>query len=643
MRWLPMLVFPALLTLPALASELPYRAIAYHDVRDNVSGDFDPDQSAVSTRHLIEQFTWLRDHGFQPVSIDQIRAARQGQQPLADKAVLLTFDDGLASVYTHVFPLLKLFDYPAVVSIVTSWIEMDGVVEYAGRQLGPGDFLTWEQIIEMQGSGLVEIASHTHDLHKGIRGNPQGNLQPAAVTREHDDAGYESEDAYRRRVAADLALSVAAITDAIALAPRVITWPYGAYNDVAASVAAEQGMRISLTVDLHSASRGQVIHIGRDLVTANPTLRDFSAELMNDRRPAIIRVAQIDLDYVFDPDPLQQGRNLDSLLDRIKALEISHVFLQAFADDDADGGASALYFPNRHLPVRADLFNRVAWQLRTRANVKVFAWLPMLSFSGGSFDDDWRVLEHRGDVVATDPDGEPRLSPFNADARNMIAEVYEDLATHARFDGLLFHDDGRLNELEDFSEYALAYYRAELGREITPAILRSDPELRRRWTALKAQTLVDFSLELTARVRQSHPHIKSARNIFASALLDDAGTEIVAQDYDAFLRAYDYVALMAMPALEGATNDQRFYEQLVAEVQKRESGIERTIFELQTMDWSRSRPIPGGELRSTMRWLQSLGVRHLGYYPDDFITGHPDFHQLRLGMSLAEDLGGPRP
>ncbi len=640
MRMLPILVF---LALPALASEPPYRVIAYHDVRDDVAGDFDPDQNAVSTENLIEQFTWLRDYGFHPVSLDQILAARQGRQPLPGKAVLLTFDDGLVSVYNRVFPLLKLFDYPAVVSIVTSWIEMEGVIEYAGRQLGPGDILNWGQILEMQESGLVEIASHSHDLHKGIRGNPQGSLQPAAVTREHDGAGYESEAAYLGRIAADLALSVATITDATALPPRVITWPYGAYNDAASSVAAEHGMRISLTVDLDPASRGQVIHIGRDLMTANPALRDFSAELVNDRTHPIIRVAQIDLDYVFDPDPVQLGSNLDSLLDRIKALEISHVFLQAFADDDGDGGASAVYFPNRHLPVRADLFSHVAWQLKTRANVKVFAWLPLLSFSGGSFDADWRILEHRGNVVATDPDAEPRLSPFNADARKLIAEVYEDLATHARFDGLLFHDDGRLNELEDFSDDALAHYRAELGREITPAILRSDSELRRRWTDLKAQTLVDFSVELAARVRQFHPNIKSARNIFASALLDDAGTEYVAQDYDAYLRAYDYVALMAMPALEGATDNERFYEQLVAEVQKRASGIDRTIFELQTMDWSRSQRIPGSELRTTMRWLQSLGVRHLGYYPDDFVTGHPDFRQLRLGISLAEDLTGPGP
>ncbi len=86
------------LTLPALGDKLPFRVIAYHDVRDEVSGDFDPDQYAVSTANLIDQFSWLRDNGFQPVSIDQIVAAQNGQQPLPEKAILITFDDGLASV-----------------------------------------------------------------------------------------------------------------------------------------------------------------------------------------------------------------------------------------------------------------------------------------------------------------------------------------------------------------------------------------------------------------------------------------------------------------------------------------------------------------------------------------------------------------
>ena len=97
------------LLLAPLAGADTFHVLAYHDVRDAVSGDFDPDQYAVSTRNLIDHFTWLADNGFHPVSIDDIEAAGRGERPLPDKAVLITFDDGLRSVYTQVFPLQKLF------------------------------------------------------------------------------------------------------------------------------------------------------------------------------------------------------------------------------------------------------------------------------------------------------------------------------------------------------------------------------------------------------------------------------------------------------------------------------------------------------------------------------------------------------
>ena len=642
MRLLPLLMF---LAMPVMASEPAYRVIAYHDVRDDVAGDYDPDQYAVSTNNLIAQFTWLRDNGFRPVSFDQIIDAREGRRPLPENAVLLTFDDGLISFYTRVFPLLKVFNYPAVISVVTSWIETDRIVKYAGENRSRDGFVTWKQLQEIQESGLVEIASHSHDLHKGIHGNPQNNLQPAAVTRLYDGENYENEAAYLDRLDADLEMSAATILRNTGRSPRIMAWPYGALNDAAAAVAAKHGMRTSLTLFEESAVHSDMFRLGRYLAVANPDLGDFSSAILLPPRDQIVRVAQVDLDYVYDPDLAQQTANLDRLLDRINALEISHVFLQAFSDPDADGGADAVYFPNRHIPVRADLFNRVAWQLRTRANVKVFAWLPMLSFVGGPFESDWRVLENRAGLNLADPDSEPRLSPFNMEARAKIAEIYEDLATYARFDGLLFHDDGRLNEREDFSEDALDFYRRklELDVNISAQQLATDSELMRRWTRLKTSTIVEFSTELVERVRRLQPGIKSARNIFAGALLDSEGPGYLAQDFDEFLGAYDYVVLMAMPALEGVTDHDRFFEQLVNAVRNRPSGLERTIFELQTADWSQSRQIPSTELRATMRWLQSLGVRHLGYYPDDFITGHPDVQQLRLGMSLAEEFGSTTP
>ncbi len=82
-----------------------------------------------------------------------------------------------------------------------------------------------------------------------------------------------------------------------------------------------------------------------------------------------------------DPDPAQEARNLDQLIQRVVDMGASTVFLQAFADPKGDGLVHSLYFPNRHLPVRRDLFNRVTWQLRTRGHVNIFAWMPVLSFA----------------------------------------------------------------------------------------------------------------------------------------------------------------------------------------------------------------------------------------------------------------------
>ena len=61
-------------------------------------------------------------------------------------------------------------------------------------------------------------------------------------------------------------------------------------------------------------------------------------------------------------------------------MEFTTVYLQAFSDPDGNGVADALYFPNQYLPVRDDIFGRIAWQLQTRAGVEVYAWMPVLAF-----------------------------------------------------------------------------------------------------------------------------------------------------------------------------------------------------------------------------------------------------------------------
>ena len=627
----------------ATAEDAAFSVLAYHDVKDLVSDDFDRDQYAISTRNLIDHFTWLQVHEFVPVSIDDILLARAGGVSLPDKAVLLTFDDGFRSAYTHVLPLLKLFDYPAVISVVTNWIENDAVVQQGGRTLTRDDFLTWAQLGALQASGLVEIASHSHNLHRGVLANPQGNEQPAAVSIQYSASGYEDRPSYYSRINNDLATSAQLIEQHTGRVPRVVTWPFGAYNDELLAAAAGNGMTIGLTLEDGPNTLDSLDRVTRHLVEANPGIEALGFALLHPTPERLVRAAQVDLDYVYAEDEAEQERNLSALLERIKTLQISHVFLQAFADPDADGGAQALYFPNDYLPMRADLFNRVAWQLKTRSNVLVYAWLPLLSFEGSAIDSDWYVMQSRSGEISRDAHSEPRLSPFEPAATDVIKGIYRSLAMHASFDGLLFHDDGRFNEFEDVNPAAIEAYRSEFGEQFSLDTINANAELKQDWSRFKSRRLIEFSQELSAIVRQYRPAIKTTRNLFAPALLDPNARHYLAQDYDDFLAAYDHVTLMAMPYFEGNANPRAFYRRLAEVVATRPKGLARTIFELQTVDWRNDLRIPTRELYDTMRRLQSMGVRHLAYYPDDFVLGYPELSELRRGISLADFPSGEQP
>lgn len=625
------------LSLSAQAGQ-SFIAIAYHDVRIDVVGNYDPDQFAVSTQHLAAHFGWLQHNGYVPVSIDDIIAASHDRKTLPDKAVLLTFDDGLKSIYTQVYPLLKVFNYPAVVSVVTDWINMapGQTVQYEHRRMGRADFISWDEARELRASGLIEIASHSANLHRGIVANPQENLLPAAISRAYRDGHYETGGDYRARINADLSRSVEAIRVGIGSLPRVMTWPYGKYNAENSALAAELGMSVALTLNGGINSLSDLAHIKRILITGNPGIGEFSRQLIWPQKKAIVRAVQVDLDYVYDADPLQQKSNLDALLERIKKLQISHVFLQAFADPDGNGAASALYFPNRHLPMRSDLFNRVAWQLKTRSNVRVYAWLPMLAFQDKAFDPAWRVLEYSSAGVQPDPGGEPRLSPFHSEARRVVREIYQDLATYADFDGILLHDDARLNESEDASAAAMDIYRQEFGNDFDISRVNSDAVLAKKWSRFKSQTLIDFGDELIAVLREKHPELKTARNLFAPAVLDVASEAWLAQSLPLFLESYDHVVLMAMPYLENSSDPNRYLDRLALSVARYDDGLESTIFELQTVDWHSRTAIPATRLQQQMRRLLAAGVKHLAYYPDDFINNRPDLEQIRAAFSLAD-------
>ncbi|WP_336969801.1 poly-beta-1,6-N-acetyl-D-glucosamine N-deacetylase PgaB [Sphingobium aromaticiconvertens] len=618
-------------------------AISWHDVSDDAP---DQERVAVRTSRLIEQLSWLRENGYVPVSVDAVIAAHRGGASLPDRAALLTFDDGYASFYKRVYPILKAYGWPAVFAPVGKWVSTPAGHEVAfGDKNAPRDqFVTWEQVREMAASGLVEIASHTHDMHRGVLANPQGNSEPAAATRIYDaqSGRYESDEAYRARIADDARTISDEIKEATGKRPRVWVWPYGAYSGTALSVIGEHGFELTLSLSDNLIPVDQSNTLPRLLLANDPRTADFAAAVVNLEERQNLRVIHVDLDYIYDPDPAQMDRNLGLLVQRVADMGVNTVFLQAFADPEGDGLIRSLYFPNRWLPMRADLFNRVAWQLRTRAAVNVYAWMPVLGFDlDPALPRVLRWNEKTG-KTEVDPDQYRRLSPFDPEVRRQIGEIYEDLSKQASFDGILFHDDALLSDFEDVSPAALkAYAQAGLPEDISA--IRADPAAMQRWTRLKSRALIDFTTELAGRVRAIRgDDVKTARSIFAQPVLEPDSEAWFAQNLDDFLAAYDWTAPMAMPLMEKIppADVAKWMDALVDAVAARPGALDRTIFELQARDWSADKnasdnPVDPAVLADWMKRLERRGARSFGYYPDDFVAGKPDIGTVRPAISTA--------
>ncbi len=602
---------------PGLADNR-FISLCYHDVKD----EWDDNPMTVTTENLISHFSWLKEHGYHPVSVQDILDAKAGKFRLPEKAVLLSFDDGYKNFYHKIYPALKLFNYPAVFGVVTSWLQVaEGEsVQYGDQQKAREDFLSWTQIREMMNSGLIEIASHSHDLHRGLQGNPQGNSQPAAITRQYFPATglYENDFHYLQRVRDDLKRSADILQQYTGKRPRVMVWPYGAYSRETQAIARQQGMTLSLALDSKINAVEAVDVITRHLVIDNPDINHYiySMHHLEDQQP--IRVAHVDLDYIYDPNPEQINANLSKLLDRIKQMRINTVYLQAFSDPDGDGNTDALYFPNRHMPVKADLFNRIAWQLKTRAQVNVYAWLPVLSFQS-DVPEDWWVYENKNGNIIKSTNNYQRLSPFHPDARRWVGEIYQDLAKTSHFSGILFHDDAFLTDFEDFSPYAVTQLKS-----LPPA-----QQLDKKITALS-----DFTHYLAEQVRFYRPEIKTARNMYANVVMQPVSSEWFAQTLQNFLDNYDYVALMAMPYIENAEHPESWLKELIAKVAAHPDALQKTVFELQTVDWRTQQKIPNDTLRTHLQILQRHNVMNYGYYPDDFHIDSPSLSMLKEMMTL---------
>ena len=611
-----------------------YSVLGYHSVVDDTAPkeekNFFP--QTLSASMLVNHFNWLRQNGYNIISWQQVIDAENGKGTLPEKAVLLSFDDGYRTMYNVIYPILKAYNYPAVFAPVVGWIDTptDGKIHYANKMLPRNLFVTWQEIREMEQSGLVEIASHTYDSHHGVLANPGHSQIPAIISPTYIDNKYETKAEYRQRLTQDFTQSAQSIYRNLGKPPRIMVWPYGKFNDTAVEVARQAKMPHHFGLGEKIINKVGDKHVGRLLVTAETdfaTMKSFLDGI--DDESKIQRTVHVNLDSIYDDNKIQQAKNLDKLIDRIYKYGVTTVYLQAYSDPDGDGVADALYFPNSYLPVRDDIFGRIAWQLGTRAGVKVYAWMPVLAF-------DIRAKVPNAQFVTDSRTGKPatdkslRLSPYDAKNIEILKSIYNDLSFYAKFDGILFGYDAFLTDFEGQPSHSEGNTVSDAAKQKTQDLIKVTDQLA---NALKPY------------VMDGSRGLKTARNLDAVTVVNPKAEEWFAQNLQAFTKHYDKTIVMAMPYMEneqvisdGAAKD--WLKNLIEKV--RESvPLEKVLFELQATNWRTKTPVPEKELIDWIKLLQQYNIYSYGYEPDNFISNQPDMQKMKPYMSVNTSAAKP--
>ena len=187
--------------------------ICYHSVSENNSKR---GPIVIPKDIFREQLKTIKDNGYTTLTMAELKNYLFKNEPIPEKSVVVTFDDGYADNYVNAFPILKEFNMKATIFIISSYID---------REL----YLSASQIKEMSDYG-IDIESHTVS-HKRLS------------TFSYDDQYKELKD------------SKDAIEQLTHKQVVSVAYPEGIYNNDTKKAVVDAGYAMGFTIERGYADR----------------------------------------------------------------------------------------------------------------------------------------------------------------------------------------------------------------------------------------------------------------------------------------------------------------------------------------------------------------------------------------------------
>ena len=187
----------------------------------------------------VEQFEkdlrFLKENGYETVTVNQLLDFSEGKGDLPEKSIMITFDDGCETLYSYALPLLKKYGFTAIGFAVGALA--DSYTELDDHNLNYS-CLDWAEIKEMCNGGIVDIQSHSYDLHKNT-----ADRSGAAKKKTETFAQY------KEFLSSDAAIMKEKMMAHTGKSPVAFAYPFGSYSAESAEILAGCGIKMALTCE----------------------------------------------------------------------------------------------------------------------------------------------------------------------------------------------------------------------------------------------------------------------------------------------------------------------------------------------------------------------------------------------------------
>lgn len=236
--------------------------IEYHNFVAGKASDDEP--WTISQQAFREQMAYLSQNCRVIPLKSLLDDVKQGKA-IPPNTVAISIDDGYLSNYELAYPIIKEYQVPVTIFVVGRYIDDGSIEGYPAMQ--------WKHMREMAASGLVDIQSHTYNLHEHVA-TYNGKTEPSVLVMAARGQS-ESQEEHNRRIEDDLIRSRQVIEKNLGTTSTILSWPFGAYDRHDVDLAKRVGFAYMMAKSGYVNPRTDLNEVGRVAIFPRTDMESF--------------------------------------------------------------------------------------------------------------------------------------------------------------------------------------------------------------------------------------------------------------------------------------------------------------------------------------------------------------------------------